>query len=101
MPLSSRDKGITKLGGENFPEQILRLPMVFLVTGTQIINIHVFNTPLTLILSFFLLNWVHYQSYKNAPARAAKNVEILMHHLDRSPVLSKKKKTIESEGWHE
>ena len=37
------------------------------MTGTQIINIHVFNTPLTLILSFFLLNWVHYQSYKNAP----------------------------------
>ena len=29
MPLSSRDKGITKFGGENFPEQILRLPMVF------------------------------------------------------------------------
>ena len=53
MPLSSRDKGITKLGVENFPEQILRLPMVFLVTGTQIINIHVFNTPLTVILSFF------------------------------------------------
>ena len=37
------------------------------MTGTQIINIHVFNTPLTLILSFFLLNWVHYQFYKNAP----------------------------------
>ena len=53
MPLSSRDKGITKLGGENFPEQILRLPMIFLVTVTQIINIHVFNTPLTVILSFF------------------------------------------------
>ena len=37
------------------------------MTGTQIINIHVFNTPLTLILSFFLLNWVHYQFYKNVP----------------------------------
>ena len=45
------------------------------MTGTQIINIHVFNTPLTLILSFFLLNWVHYQSYKNAPFDEPKKIE--------------------------
>ena len=81
MPLASRDTGTTKIGGENVPEQALRLLMVFLsLTGTQIIDKHVLNTLLTLNLYFFLLNFVRYQSYKNAPP--AKPFDSLVHSVN-------------------